>query len=247
MVVAFILSLTLGTVLPLSVVAQANTLVWGVQVGEESTYLFQRVFFSDPSYVDVVEPDLPFIRELPVGEKAIMNVSTLDTIPALINDTSQMPLAHCDLIRANDSLSIASDLKFFVIPIGDWNFLTEIQNVTGSSEVQIIDTADEWGTIGTGSFQASDGSVISVYFEMRYDKQNGTLSYLRHKYSTLGTDLIDVVFVNWHEGMPTVVGPDVQLSTIFVIAIGGVVGIIIGIIVYQRIKEKKPLVQRLGE
>jgi hypothetical protein len=241
-----LLLLLLGPAIPLTVVAQSNTLQWGVDLGEEFTYVFQRAYFADASYVAVVEPDLPFISELPVGEKAIVNVSSLDSIPTLINSTSQMPLAHCNMIRANDSLSIGTNLTSLVVPIGDWDFLTEIGNITDSG-LQLIDTAEEWGSIGSTSFPAQDGSTISVYLEVRFDKENGTLNYLRYKYSTLGTDLIDVILVNWHEGMPTVIAADIQLSTILIIAIGGLVGIIVAFVVYQQFRAKKPLVQRLGE
>jgi len=71
------------------------------------------------------------------------------------------------------------------VPIGDWDFLTEIGNITELVGVTLIDTDDEWGTVGTGSIQTGDGSVISVYVELRYEKQNGTLNYLRQRYTTL--------------------------------------------------------------
>jgi hypothetical protein len=243
---ALLFVLVLGPAMPLAVIAQSNTLQWGVDIGEEFTYVFQRAYFSDESYIAVVEPDLPFISELPVAEKAIINVSSLDSIPTLINSNSQMPLAHCNMMRANDSVSIGTNLTSFVVPIGDWDFLTEIGNITASG-LQLIDTAEEWGSIGSTSFPARDGSTISVYFEVRFEKDNGTLNYLRYKYSTLGTDLIDVILVNWHEGMPTVIAADIQISTILIIAIGGLVGIIVAFVVYRRYGAKKPLIQRLGE
>jgi hypothetical protein len=244
--IALLFLLIFGPAMPLAVVAQSNTLEWGVDLGEEFIYVIQRASFADASYITLVEPDIPFISELPVGEKAIMNISGLDAIPTLINESSQMPLAHCELMRANDSVSIGTNLTGLVVPIGDWDFLTEIGNITAAG-LQLVDTAVAWGSIGTGSFQASDGSVISVYFEVRFEKENGTLDYLRLKYSTLGTDLIDVILVNWHDGMPTVIGADIQLATILMIVIGGVIGLVVAFIVYQRYRAKKPLVQRLGE
>jgi predicted amino acid dehydrogenase len=101
--------------------------------------------------------------------------------------------------------------------------------------------------VGIGSVQAGDGSVVSIYVEVRYDKQNGTLNYLRHRYTTLGTDLIDVILVNWHEGMPTVLGAELDLTTVLIIVIGGAIGVIIAFIVLQAYKNKKPIVQKLGE
>jgi hypothetical protein len=242
-----LLSIIICPAIQLSVVAQSNTLEWGVSVDEEFTYVLQRAYFADPAYAVVVQGDFPFITALPVGEKAIMKVTELDTIPNLINESSEMPLAHCDLMRANDSVSIATNQTGLVVPIGDWNFLTEIANISGLQGVTLIDTAEEWGTIGTGTFQATDGSIISIYIEVRYEKENGTLNYLRHRYSTMGNDLIDVVLVNWHQGMPTVIGTEIQLSTILVIVIGGVVGLIVAFIVMQWYKSKKTMAQRLGE
>jgi hypothetical protein len=242
-----LLIIVLSSAVQLSVEAQANTLEWGVSVDEEFTYVLQRAYFADPAYVIVVQGDLPFISDLPIGEKAIMRITQLETIPSLINESSQMPLGHCDLVRANDSVTIATNQTGFLVPIGDWDFLTEIANITGLQGVTLIDTADEWGTVGTGSFQAGDGSIITLYVEVRYDKQNGNLNYLRHRYTALGTDLIDVIFVNWHEGMPTVLGAELDLTTILVIAIGGVVGVIIAFVVLRVYKNKKPIVRKLGE
>ncbi|MFW9908980.1 MAG: hypothetical protein ACFFEF_10425 [Candidatus Thorarchaeota archaeon] len=245
---AFLLLLiALSSTMPLAVEAQTHSLEWGLSVDEEFTYVLQRAYFANQEYAVVVQGDLPFISELPVGEMVMMKVAELDAIPTLINESSQMPLGHCDLVRANDSVSIATDQTGFIVPIGDWDFLTEIGNITGRSGVTLINTEDEWGTVGTGSIQASDGSIISLYVEVRYEKENGTLNYLRHRYTTLGTDLIDVVFVNWHQGMPTVIGPEVQLTTILILIGGGVFGLIIAFFVIQWYKKKKPLVQRLGE
>jgi hypothetical protein len=231
----------------LSIEAQTNTLEWGVSVDEKFTYVLQRAFFADPAYTIVVKGDLPYISELSVGEKVIMKITELEAIPSLINESSQMPLAHCDIVRANDSVYIETNQTGFVVPIGDWDFLTEIGNITDLQGVTLIDTADEWGTVGIGSVQAGDGSVVSIYVEVRYDKQNGTLNYLRHRYTTLGTDLIDVILVNWHEGMPTVLGAELDLTTVLIIVIGGAIGVIIAFIVLQAYKNKKPIVQKLGE
>lgn len=240
--------LLISTGLPCSVTAQSNnTLEWGVSVDEEFTYVLQRDFFADQAYRAVVEYDIPYLAGLTLGEKAIMRVTALDAIPSLINESEEVPTSSCSLGRANDSVSIITDASGFVIPIGDWEFLEAIGNLTSIQGITLIDTADEWGTQAAGSFQASDDSIISVYVEMRYEKENGTLNYLRHRYSTLGTDIIDVIFVHWYEGMPTILGEDLQLSTILIIAIGGVIGLIIAFLVLQAYRGKKPLVQRLGE
>ena len=67
------------------------------------------------------------------------------------------------------------------------------------------------------------------------------------RYATLGTDLIDIVLVHWYPGMPTVIGGEIQLTTIMIIAICGFTAVIVAFLVYRYVKGKKSIVQRLGE
>ncbi len=242
----FVLILICSSV-PITAEAQSNSLEWGVDVHEEFTYVLQRAYFADPSNALVAAMYMPYISFMTVGEKATLRVTGLDEIPSLINESSQMPKSSCNLKRANDSVSIWAGLPNFVITIGDWEFLTEISNITEIDELTLIDTAEEWGTIGVTSFQATDGSVITITNEKRYEKVNGTLNYIRLRYSTLGNDLIDVILVNWHTGMPTIVSEGLQMSTLLIILIATSVGIIVAILVYQGYRAKKPVVQKLGE
>jgi hypothetical protein len=233
---------------PVEIDAQSNhNLEWGVSIGEEFTYVMQRAYFADPSYSQVIVADLPFVPSMTVGEKVTLKVTDLDTIPSQINESSQIPKSSCELDRANDSALIMAGLLDFVIPIGDWEFINEMTNITGLEGVSLINTDEEWGTIGAGSFLAGDGSVVSLTVEIRYEKENGTLNYMRHRYSTLGTDLIDIIIVNWHEGMPTVVSPGFQTPMILIISIAAVVVLIVSILVYQWYRSKKSIVQKLGE
>ena len=207
----------------------------------------QRAYFADPGYLQVVAVDLPFVADIAVGEKLTLRVMDLDEIPTLINESSQMPHSLCELERANNSELITPGLLDFVIPVGDWEFVNQMTNFTGLGEITLIDTADEWGSSGAGSYQAQDNSVITLTVDIRYEKENGTLNYMRHRYSTLGTDLIDIIIVNWHEGMPTIAPADIQLTTILIISIAAVVVLFVSILVYQGYRGKKPIVQRLGE
>ncbi|TFG98515.1 hypothetical protein E4H12_05885 [Candidatus Thorarchaeota archaeon] len=233
---------------PLVTDAQSNhSLQWGVDVDEEFTYVMQRAYFADPSYTLVVAADLPFVSSMTVGEKVTLRVTDLDVIPTLINESSQMVNSTCEMERANDSVSIRTGVLGFVIPIGDWNFINEMTNITGLEGVTLIDTEDEWGTSGAGLFLAGDGSVVSITIDLIYEKENGTLNYLRHRYSTLGTDLIDIIIVNWHEGMATIVAPELQTPTLLIISIAAVVILVVSILVYQGYRGKKPVVQKLGE
>ncbi len=228
--------------------AQSNhTFEWGVDVGEEFIYVLQREYYSDSVSRVFMETQLPFLAEIEPGEKVILEIGSLDTIENLINESTQLPWSQCNLKRYNDSALIISDLTNLVFPIGDWDFLTEINNVTTTPGITLVENENEWGTIGVGTLTGGDGSSVEVRLEMRYEKRNGTLTYLRHQYTTLGTNIIDVVFVHWYEGMPTIIGEDIQLTTILIIAIGGLTVPIVAFLVYRGIKGKKSIARRLGE
>jgi hypothetical protein len=228
--------------------AQTNhTLDWGADAGEEFVYVLQREYYSDQSNMIFMEGQIPFLTDIVPGEKVILAVGTLDPIDDMITLPTQLPWSYCDINRFNDSSLIMANLTSFVLPIGDWEFLTDINNMTASPGFTFTETADEWGTIGAGVVIGGDGSTIDVRIEMRYEKQNGTLSYLRHHYTTLGTDLIDVIFVHWYPGVPTVIEGGIQLTTILIIVTSGFVGVIIAFLVYRGIKGKKTVAQRLGE
>ena len=198
------------------VLAQSNhTLEWGVNSGEEFTYVLQRAFYADSTSEEFIEVQLPLIAELQHGQIVVLEIDHLDSIEDMINETTQLPRSYCNLLRENDSAVIMTDLTGLVIPIGDWEFLDEVGNITGTAGLMLVETEDEWGTIGTGVISGSDGgSDINVRIEMRYEKENGTLSYLRHRYSTLGNDLIDVIFVHWHPGPHQTILRDQMRSTL---------------------------------
>ncbi|TFF83797.1 hypothetical protein EU524_01870 [Candidatus Thorarchaeota archaeon] len=228
--------------------AQSNhTLEWGIEVGEEFTYALQRAYFSDPIQRTAMEIELPWLQYIEAGDKVKMSVTQLDPVPEMINSSFDMPVSHCSLERENDSTLIGTQLTRFAVPIGDWEFLTEIGNITQTEGLTLVDTAEEWGTVGRGAYQQPGGSVVSAYIELRYEKDNGTLNYLRYRYRTLGSDLIDVIFVHWYPGMPTIIGGGIQTTTILLIAIGGVVALIVTIVSYRYFKGKKSIAQKLGE
>jgi hypothetical protein len=227
------------------VLAQPNhTLEWGVSLDERFPYVLQREYYSDSTSEEFMEGQLPLLANIQVGEKFILEIESLETIEEQINESSEIPLSHCNLRREDNDSIIWEDVLGFVLPIGDWEFLEELESATG---LAIVETQDEWGTVGTGVIPGSGGNEISVYVETRYEKENGTLSYLRYHYSILGTDLIDVVFAHWYPGMPTVIGGEIQLATILIIAICGFTAVIVAFLVYRVIKGKKSIVQRLGE
>jgi len=243
--VVFLLMIASPIFIP--VLAQSNhSLEWGVDPGEEFTYVLQRAYYADINNKAFIVSQLPFLAELEPGQKILLEVDHLDSIYTMINESSQLPRSYCNLRRSNDSALILANLTSFTIPIGDWDFLDEVENITGTEGISLVDTEDEWGTIGVGVIPGTQGD-INVRVEMRYEKENGTLSYLRHKYTTLGNDLIDVIFVHWYPGMPTIIGGGLQTTTIMIITVSGVMGLIIAFIVYRGIKGKKSVAQRLGE
>lgn len=230
------------------VLAQSNhTLEWGVDPGEEFTYVLQRAYYESSTIRANIEGNLPFVANLVPGQKVILEVDHLDAIEAMINESLQLPLSYCNLLRSNDSAVITTDLTSFVIPIGDWEFLNEIDNITGTVGLTLIDTEEEWGTSLAGIIDGGGGVDITIRIEMRYEKENGTLNYLRHRYSAYGNDIVDVIFVQWHPGMLTIVGGGIQATTLMIIILSGGMGLLIAFIVYRGIKRKKSVIQRLGE
>ena len=222
-----------------------HSLEWAVEIDDVFTYALQRKLI-DPAWTDYAEALVPFIAFLDEGQKAIVKVSDLDEIPQQIMTPAEMPIASCNLERENDSEIILLDSKIFIIPVGDWNFLTEIDNVTMIPDLSLIDTDDEWGTNYITDFSAG-GTYVTVHQEIRYEKENGTLNYLRLRYSAHGNDLVDVVFVHWYPGMPTILPPQMQFTTILLLGVVASVVIIVSVIVYIKFKQRKPVIQLLGE
>lgn len=245
---SILVSLMLVSPAATTVFAQSNhSLEWGVDIGEEFTYVLQRAFYADTNSKAFIEAQLPFLAQMQAGQKVFLEVNYLDIIESVINESSQLPRSYCSLLRINDSAVIMSDLTSLVIPIGDWDFFDEIENITGTQGQTLIDNADEWGFTASGLITNPGATDISVHIEMRYEKENGTLSYLRRRYSALGNDIIDVIFVHWYPGMPTIVGGGIQTTTLLMIAVGSIMSSIIAFIVYRGIKGKKSVAQRLGE
>lgn len=230
------------------VLAQTNhSLEWGVETGEEFTYVLQREYYSDSNSRVYIEGQLPFVAYIEQGEKVLLQVDYLETIENLINVSSQLPRSYCNLLRSNDSTLLYSDLTSLVIPVGDWEFLDEVQNITGTEGQTLIDNDEEWGFIATALIIDPGAADITARIEMRYEKENGTLSYLRHRYSMLGNDIIDILFVHWYPGMPTIVGGGIQTITVLIIAMSGVIGLIVAFVVYRVVRGRKPIIQQLGE
>ena len=139
-----------------------------------------------------------------------------------------------------------ADSTAFAILIGDWDLQGEFLNFTlDDPERSIINTDTEWGLAEDSSFVYED-RVYDYHYEWKYLKSDGTLSYSRYRVTTLGTDLIDIIVAQWNEGDPTILPPEMQLSTILMVALGGVVGVIVAILIYRWVKTPKGLAAELG-
>ena len=237
--------ITTGTVAT-AVSAQPNhTLEWGVDVDEEFTYALQRKLL-DPTFEVVVAIVAPYIQFMDEGQKATVRFTDLEAVPDQIESLFDIPNSHSTIIRENDSAAFVSNFTLFAVPIGDWDLLSDSMGIEDISGATLVDNDNEWGFTTSGTFTA-DGNTISLYQELFYEKENGTQTRFRLRYSVFGGDLVDIIFVRWSEGMPTILPPEIPMSTLLIIGVGAAIIIMVAVIVYIGIKSKKPLVQKLGE
>ena len=213
--------------------AQSNhNLRWGKEVGDEITYILQRKII-DPSFAQYFTGYAPFIMRVSEGQKVIANVTYLSPIPTMINASVQMPYSNCTLIRENDSETLTEGFSMVLIPTGDWNFTTEVGNYTGFEGLTLVDNENEWGTVMEGSFQILIFTIM-FHMEMRYEKVNGTLNYMRVNVDMSGNDIIDVIFAQWHPGMDTVLQGELQVLTIALAGVAGLIVVVVGYVIWRR-------------
>ncbi len=235
--------------------AQSNhSLEWGVEVGDEITYVLQRKLL-DETFGSYLTEFIPFIGQVDEGQRITARVSHLDSIPSIINESSQMPGANCTLIRQNDSEIIMENMFMIIVPIGDWNLSSELggfsafggsnstegppTNFTSFDDIELVDTDTSWGTIIDTSF-AFAIFTITIYMEMLYEKVNGTLTNMRMRVNFGGNDIIDLVFTQWYPGIALILPPELQLLTIGLISTGAAIVIIV-LFFYRRRRMKRAL------
>ncbi len=232
-----VLGITLSSSIAIVCAQPNHSLEWGISESQEFVYVLQRKLILNPSESYFVESQLPFLAQLDEGTKVIATVDGLETVPSQINTYEDIPIANVSLSRENDSMVISSKIESFAVPTNDWTLLTEASGFGTIEGQTLVDTQTEWGYVNTGAF-SSAGTTVNFLIELRYEKENGTLNYIRLRYSALDQDLIDVVFVQWHAGMPTILPPEVQLSSILVIAIVAIVGVLCGFAGYRWFRSK---------
>ena len=247
LLVTLVMSIFLSQIIlaPL-VFAQTSELEWGVEVDEEFPYVLQRKLV-DSTAVSLLPYWLTFVSMLDEGSMFNIEVVELDTIPENPDSADEGPFSYVALTRDNDSLRIYEDNSTaFILPIGNWQFLTDRLDLALHPEITLIDNEEEWGTTQSGSFYAG-ANIVNYLAEWRYEKENGTLTYVRIKFDSSGTILIDTVISHWYEGVPLTIPPEIEFTMIMAILLVISIGVIVAICVYKSYTSKKPLVQQLGE
>ncbi len=240
---AILLLLTMIMVSPS--ISAAHTFEWGVDIGDEFTYALQRRIL-DPAYVSIIPYWMRFIIDIDEGTLFNATITELEEIPENLSLSDILPYSHASLTLLNDSSEFAADSTVFAILIGDWDFQGEFLNFSlEDPSVTITDTENEWGLAEDSSF-AYGGRIYDYYYEWKYEKTQGTLLYSRYRVTTLGSDVIDIILSQWEEGDPTILPPELQSTTILIIAIGGSIGVIVAFLAYRWVKTPKGLAAELG-
>ncbi|MGY5874396.1 MAG: hypothetical protein RTU30_01510 [Candidatus Thorarchaeota archaeon] len=239
------LMLIMTTILPTVVQAQgAHSLEWGVEDGEEYTYVLQRKTLDESGEV-YISPFMPFISIVEEGEKVVIDFTLLQVIPSEIVDQQDEPRSYSNLTRVDGTESIVWGLTGFAVPIGDWSFLTQLRNLTNQAGVTVIDDSTHWGYIATGVLP--EQNEVDVYNEVKYEKVNGTLAYMRWRFTTTTSTLIDIIFVQWHPGVPTILGPDLDLGTILLAGIGVCIALVCSFLTFKGYRSRRDLMEELGK
>ena len=183
-----------------AVPAQSNhTLEWGVEVGDEITYVLEKKYL-DASFSNQMQDYSFFLDKIDEGQNITARVTHLEPIPDLINESREMPTANCTLLRGNDSEVIAEVFPMIAVPMGDWDFSTEMTSMNWSEDATIVDTPEEWGT-SIASKMIFAIFIIEFSMDIRYFKANGTLSLLSIHVEVGGTEMIDIRLVAYQSNL----------------------------------------------
>ena len=244
----FLLGLIILPLVTPAVLSQGtHSLKWGVDPGEEFTYVLQRKI-GDQVGFNYIGSIVPYILYLDEGQKMTVRITQLDPIPSEINSTMDEPKAYCDLIRENDSEVVISNftgMDSFVIPISDWTFMKNLRNITEENGYTLIDTDTEWGYSASGLYPGSND--VHVYREIRYDKQNGTMIYHRWSFTQYSTPILEIILAKWEPGMPTILPLGTDLSLILLAGIAICLAIVCAFLTYRGFNKRTSIMKELGK
>ncbi len=238
-------------ILVYSPVAASSDLVWGVEVGDESPYVLERKLVSG-AFSEYMENFTNFLDKADEGQRIIIRVDHLDSIPDTLNTTERMPQANCTLMRENDSEIIMEDMQMMAVPVGIWDVQNQEVNSSFPGEIEYIDTADEWGTVIRGEFWMAIVIKIDMQFETTYYKSNGSLSRLWIRVNVAGVPNIDILLAHWSPPTNSDTSPIINASTItnttmepqgiaiVKVAVVGVSGIGCMFLMYMIYSKRKP-------
>ena len=221
-------------------------LEWGVEVGDEITYVLQRKYL-DEQMGQMIQQFMPFITRIDAGQKVIARVDYLPEIEE--NSTySMFSGANCSIIRENDSEILMENMSMFVIPLGIWNMNQSEPNETNETRTQTMfggfemyNDTNEWGMTMSGDMWVA---IFHIVFNMKilYYKMNGTLNRMEMKVDISGTPSVDILFVQWKPNMATIVPMDFPIWPVIIYSSVGVVVVLIIVFLWRR-RRKRVVVQ----
>ncbi len=233
------------------VVAQDDSeLEWGVEVGDEITYVLQRKYLDD-QFGQMFSSFIPFITEIDEGQKVIARVDYLPPIDENFT-TGFFGGSNCTIIRENDSEVLMEDMPMLLVPLGIWNVEVEPEesNVTTTTDVpggpnggmpgsfEIYNTTDEWGTVMNGEMWFTI-ILITFHLEILYYKANGTLSKMSIRMDMSGNPSIDVLFAQWRPNMATIIPMPLPIIPIIIYSSIGIVIVLIIYLIWRRRRRRK--------
>ena len=174
---------------------------WGVEVGDELTYLLQRKTI-DSSLASEADNYAPFISMLEAGQKMIARVDWLGPIPPTTNQSWSIPLSNCTMIRENDSQVMMHDMNMIVIPLNVWHLNSSQFNMTSDDGSSLVNTTLQFGSVLDGQFWMGI-ILVGMHFEMIYSKSDGALDRMMMEVSAYWSKVVDVLITRWTPGTVT--------------------------------------------
>jgi hypothetical protein len=214
-------------------------LEWGVEVGDELTYILQKKTL-DPSASSEVEEYIPFINMLEVGRRMVARVDFLGAIPEPTNESWSMPLSNCTLIRENDSEVMTENMSMIVIPLNVWHLNSGQFNMTYGEGYSLVNTTQQFGSVYEGQFWAGI-LLVSVSFEMTYSKADGALDKMMMKAEVYWSEVVNVLIMRWIPGttMPSSTTEATDSGWIGFALVGVALGVIVALAIVTAMRLRR--------